>query len=117
MVYLYICVVFDVFPHCLNSFLRIECLSPYCHSCSVAKWCPTLSTPGLERTSFPVLHYLWSLLKRMSIESVMLYSHLLCHPLLLLPSVFPRIRVFSSELALPIRWPKYWSFSISPASE
>ena len=66
---------------------------------------------------FLVLHYLWSLLKRMSIESVMLYSHLLCHPLLLLPSVFPRIRVFSSELALPIRWPKYWSFSISPASE
>ena len=61
-----------------------------------------------------------SLLKLMSIESVMLSNHLiLCHPLLLLPSVFPNIRVFSSELALHIRWPKYWSFSfsISPSQE
>ena len=56
----------------------------------------------------------------MSIESVMPSNHLiLCHPLLLLPSVFPRIRVFSNESALHIRWPKYWSFSfnISPSSE
>ena len=61
----------------------------------------------------------WSLLKLMSIESVMLSNHLiLCHPLLLL-SVFPTIRVFSNESALHIRWPKYWSFgfSISPSSE
>ena len=59
-----------------------------------------------------------SLLKLMSIESVMLSNHLiLCHPLLLLPSVFPRIRVFSNELALHIKWPKYWSFSISPSNE
>ena len=61
-----------------------------------------------------------SLLKLMSIESVMLSSHLtLCHPLLLLPSVFPSIRVFSSESGLCIRWPEYWSFSfsISPSSE
>ena len=53
-------------------------------------------------------------------ESVMLFNHLiLCHPLLLLPSIFPSIRVFSSELALHIRWPKYWSFSfsISPSNE
>ena len=58
-----------------------------------------------------------SLLKPMSIESVMLSSHLtLCRPLLLLPSVFPSIRVFSSELALHIRWPKYWSFSFSISS-
>ena len=50
----------------------------------------------------------------MSIESVMLSNHLsLCHPLLLLPSVFPRIRVFSNEWALRIRWPKNWSFSFS----
>ena len=50
----------------------------------------------------------------MSIESVMLSNHLiLCHPHLLLPSIFPSIRVFSSELALSIRWPKYWSFSFS----
>ena len=56
----------------------------------------------------------WSLLKLMSIESVMPSNHLiLCHPLLLLPSIFPSIRVFSNELALCIRWPKYWSFSFS----
>ena len=59
-----------------------------------------------------------SLLKLMSIESVMPSNHLiLCYPLLLLPSVFPSIRVFSSELAFHIRWPKYWSFSISPSNE
>ena len=56
-----------------------------------------------------------SLLKLMSIESVMPSNHFtLCHPLLLLPSIFPSIRVFSNESALCIRWPKYWSFSISP---
>ena len=61
----------------------------------------------------------WSLLKGMSIELVMPYNHLvLCHPLLLLILVFPSIRVFSNELALCIRWPKYWnfSFSISPSN-
>ena len=58
--------------------------------------------------------------KTMSIESVMPSNHLiLCHPLLLLPSIFPSIRVFSNESALHIRWPKYWSFSfnISPSNE
>ena len=62
----------------------------------------------------------WSLLKLMSIESVMPSNHLiLCHPLLLLPSIFPSIRVFSNESALHIRWSKYWSFSfsISPSNE
>ena len=61
-----------------------------------------------------------SMLRLMSIESVMLSNHLiLCHPLLLLPSSFPSIRVFSNELALCISWPKYWSFSfsISPSNE
>ena len=61
-----------------------------------------------------------SLLKLMSIDSVMPSNHLiLCHPLLLPPSIFPRIRVFSNESALRIRWPKYWSFSfsISPSNE
>ena len=61
-----------------------------------------------------------SLLKLISIESVMPSNHLtLCHPLLLLPSVFPSIRVFSNESALHIRWPKYWSysFSISPSNK
>ena len=62
----------------------------------------------------------WSLLRLMSIESVMPSNHLiLCCPLLLLPSIFPSIRVFFSESALHIRWPKYWSFSfsISPSSD
>ena len=73
------------------------------------------STPGL-----PVHHQLQSLLKLMSIESVMPSNHLiLCRPLLLLPSIFPSIRVFSNESVLPIRWPQYWSFSfiISPLNE
>ena len=56
----------------------------------------------------------WSLLKLMSTESVMLSNHLiLCHPLLLLPSIFPIIRVFSNKSALRMRWPKYWSFSFN----
>ena len=61
-----------------------------------------------------------SLLKLMSIELVMPSNHLiLCHPLLILPSIFPSIRIFSSESVLHIRWPKYWSlsFSISPSNE
>ena len=73
------------------------------------------STPG-----FPVITNSQSLLKLMSIELVMPSNHLiLCHPLLLLPSIFPSIRVFSNESALHIRWPKYWSFSfsISPSCE
>ena len=73
------------------------------------------STPG-----FVVLTISQSLLKFMSIESVMPSNHLiLCRPLLLLSSIFPNIRVFSNESALRIRWPKYWSFSfsISPSNE
>ena len=73
------------------------------------------SMPG-----FPDHHHSQSLLKFLSIESVMPSNHLiLCHPLLLLPSIFSRIRVFSNELVLCIRWPKYWSFSftISPSNE
>ena len=73
------------------------------------------STPG-----FPVHHQLQSLFKLMSIESVMPSNHLiLCRPLLLPPSIFTSIRVFSSESVLCIRWPEYWSFSfsISPFNE
>ena len=73
------------------------------------------STPG-----FPVLHHLPELLRLMSIELVMPSNCLvLCHPLLLLPSLFPNIRVFSNMLALHIKWPKFWSFSfsISPSNE
>ena len=73
------------------------------------------STPGL-----PVYHQLPEFTKIMSIESVMPSNYLiLCHPLLLLPSILPQIRVFSNDSALCIRWPKYWSFSfnISPSNE
>ena len=60
----------------------------------------------------------WHLLKPVSIESVMPSNHpVLCHPLRLLPSTFPSFRVFCNESALHIRWPKYWSFSISPSNE
>ena len=72
-----------------------------------------------SRPGFPVLHHLLSLLKLMSIKSVMPSKHLiLCCPLLL-PSVFPSIRAFSSESALCISWPKSWSFSFSlrPSNE
>ena len=81
--------------------------------------CPTLCDPWTAACqaslSFTISQ---SLLKLMSIELVMPSNHLiLCHPFFLLPSVFPSIKVFSNELALPIRWPKYWSFSISPSDE
>ena len=69
---------------------------------------------------FPVLYISWSLLKLMSIESVMPSNHLiLCPPLLPPPSIFPSIKVFSNESVLCIRWPKYWSFSfiINPSNE
>ena len=82
---------------------------------SVAQSCPTLcdpmnrSTPGLL-----VHHHLRSSLRFTSKESVMPSSHLiLSHPLLLLPTILPSIRVFSSESTLRMRWPKYWSFSFS----
>ena len=73
------------------------------------------STPGL-----PVHHQLLEFTQTHTIESVMPSNHLiLCHPLLLSPSIFPSIKVFSNESALPIKWPKYWSFSfsISPSNE
>ena len=81
-------------------------------SCSVVSDSVTPWTAARQASlSFP---YSRSLLKLMSTESVMPSNHLiLCHPLLLLPSIFPSIRVFSNESALLIRWPKYWSFSFS----
>ena len=89
-------------------------------SCSVAQSCLTLCDPmDCSMPGFPVLHHLLEL-KLMSIQLVMPSNHLiLCHPLLLLPSIFPSISVFSNESALHIRWPKYWSFSfnISPSNE
>ena len=89
--------------------------------CSVSKLCPTLcspmdcSTPGL-----PVPHYLPEFAQVHVHESVMPSNHvILSHPLLLLSSIFPSIRIFSNESALIIRWPKYrsFSFSISPSNE
>ena len=86
---------------------------------SVTQSCLTLcdpmnrSTPGL-----PVHHQLLDFTQIMFIESVLPSSHLiLCRPLLLLPSNFPRIRVFSNESVICIKWPKYWSFSISLPNE
>ena len=73
------------------------------------------ATPWIAAYQAPLSFTIsWSLLKLMSIELVMLSNHLIfCHPLLLLTSIFPSIRVFSKESALHIRWPKYWSFSFS----
>ena len=95
----------------------------------VTQWTATYQAPpsmGFSRQEYwsgvplPSPVNSWSLLKLMSIESVMPSNHLiLCHPLLLLPSIFPSIRVLSNKSVLPIRWPEYWSFrfSISPSNE
>ena len=86
---------------------------------SVTQSFPTLCDPMVcsSQASLSIINS-QSLLKLMSVESMMPPNHLiLCRPLLLLPSIFPNIRVFSSESALCIRWPKYWSFSINPSNE
>ena len=96
--------------------MRPSCDALLLFSCSVVS---DSATPAARQASLTIT-ISRSLLKLMSIESVMPSSHLiLCHPLLLLPSIFPSIRVFSNESALRIRWPKYWSFSfsISPSNE
>ena len=89
--------------------------------CSVAQSRPIFATPWAAACQASLSFTIsLSLPRLMSIASVMPFGHLiLCHPLFLLPSIFPSIRVFSSELALHIRWPKYWSanFSISPSNE
>ena len=93
----------------------------YICCCSVTQSCLTLCNPwtAAHQTSLSITNS-WSLLKLMSIESVMLSNYLLlCHPLLLPPSIFPSIRVFCNESVLCVWWPKYWSFSfsISPSNE
>ena len=103
--------LFFFFPACFPTKLPVQFSSV--QSLSRVQLCDSMdfSTPG-----FPVHHQL----KLMSIESVMPSNHLiLCLPLLLLPSIFPSIKVFSKESVLHIRWPKYWSFSfsISPSNE
>ena len=96
-------------------------MAPSVQFSSVTQSCPTLRDPMTEVSQASLsTTKSRSLLKLMSIESVMPSNHLiLCRPLLLLPSIFPSIRVFSNESVLHIRWPKYWSFSfnISPCSE
>ena len=99
---------------------RFKCIISlfYLQFSSVVQLCLTPCNPmNCSMPGFPVLHYLPSLLKLMSVDLLMPSNHLIvCHPLLLLPSIFPSIRVFSNELVLPIRWPKYWSFSFSISS-
>ena len=87
--------------------------------CSVAKSCSTFATPW---TAAPQASLSFTISQRLlgfiSLDSIMLYNHLiLCHPLLLLILIFPSISVFSRELILRLRWPKYWSFSISLSNE
>ena len=85
----------------------------------VAKWCPTHFNPlNYSSPGFPVLHYLveFAQIHVHCVGDAIQPSHPL-PPLLLLPSIFPSIRVFSNKSALCIRWPKYWSFSISPSDE
>ena len=87
---------------------------------SVAQSCPTLQPHELQHARPPSITNSWSLLKLMSIELVMPFNYLIpCCPLLLLPSIFPSITVFSNESVLCIRWSKFWSFSfsISPSNE
>ena len=113
-------------PHICNTHTQRTSvsISKFCHeSCSVH----SLSHVRFFATPWAAAHQAslsitnsWSSLRLTSIESVMPSSHLiLCRPLLLPPSIFPRIRVFSNESVLHIRWPKYWSFSfsISPSNE
>ena len=119
--------IIDVWdPSCLwtsnyeKYYISLSCLI-WVRFSSVAQSCPTLCNPwtAARQASLSITNS-WSLLKLMSIESVMPSNHLiLCHPLLLPPSIFPSIRVFLNESALCIRWPKYWSFSfnISPSNE
>ena len=111
--------------YCYNKLKKIKCFKENhkeenihyrAYYRSVAKTCLTLCDPIDCRMSGSSVF--WSLLKFMCIRSVMSSNHfILCCPLLLLPSIFPSISVFSNELALGIRWPKYWNFSISPSNE
>ena len=85
--------------------------------CSVTKLCLTLcDTKNYNTPGFPVLHYL-SKFAQTHVHEMPSNHLILCRPLLLLPLVFPSIRVFSKESVLHIRWPKYWRFSISPSNE
>ena len=104
-------IIFILLYRIASFFVVVELLS--CVQLFATPWTAALQASLLFTIS-------QSLLKLMFIESVMPSNHLIfCHPLLLLPSVFPRMRVFFNEFALHIRWPEYWSFSssISPSNE
>ena len=96
-------------------YMRLEHRDINCCCCSVTQSCPVLCNCmdwSIQVCLFFTMS--WSLLKFMSIESVMPFNHLvLCCPHLFLTSIFPSLKVFSNELAFCIRWPKYWSFSLS----
>ena len=98
--------------------LLVFCQAPGMQSCSIIQSCLTLCDPMNCSTPASLPFTIsWSMLKLTFIESVMPSNHLiLCHPLLL-PSIFPSIRVLSNESALCITWPKYWRFSFSPSDE
>ena len=101
----------------VNDLITRACVmkSPSVSSVQLLSRVQLLATPWIaaHQASLSITNS-WSLPKPMSIESVMPSNHLiLCHPLLLLPSICPSIRAFSNESALCIRWPKYWSFSFS----
>ena len=105
--------------------IQYDLILPWIKSAETFSSVQSLSHVQLFATPWTTAHQAslassWSFVKLISIESVMPSNHLiLCCPLLLLPSIFPSIRVFSNESVLRIRWPKYWSFSfsISPANE
>ena len=89
-----------------------------CCCCPVTKSCLFATPWTVARQASLSFAISRSLLRFMSIELMMLSNHLIfCHPLFLPPSIFPSTRIYSKELALLIRWPKYWSFRISPSNE
>ena len=105
--------------YCMLSTLSVSVLSTLIFCCSVTKSCPTFCDSWTAACQAPLCSTVsWSLLIFMSIESAMPSNHLIhCHALLLVSSIFSSIRVFSNELALRIRWPKYWNFSIRLSNE
>ena len=107
-----------------SAVMSIECWRIYTNPCSISsitRLCPTFWDPmDCSTRGFPAHHQLPEFTQTHAIELVMPFNHLLlCHPLLLLPSNFPSMKVFSNESGLRIRWPKCWSFSfrISPSNE
>ena len=98
-------ILFNICMYCIYAFYSVQSFSRV--------WLPATPWTAARQASLSITNS-WSLVKLMSLESVMPSNCLIiCHPLLLLSSIFPSIRVFANELVLHIRWPKYWSFSFS----